>query len=109
MIVEMRTYTLAVGATARYFQNYSEKGLAVQRRILGNLVGYYSVEIGPLNQVIHMWGYESLDDRARRRTQLWADEEWLAYIRDPATAGLVIKQETQVLLPAPFFAVPQPA
>jgi len=109
MIVEMRTYTLAVGATARYLKNYSEKGLAVQTRILGNLVGYYSVEIGPLNQVIHLWGYDGLDDRGRRRAQLWADEEWLAYARDLAASGIVLKQETQVLTPAPFFTVPQPA
>ncbi len=46
MIVEMRTYTLALGATGRYFKLYGEKGLAVQKRILGHLVGYYSVEVG---------------------------------------------------------------
>ena len=40
MIVEMRTYTLALGATGRYFKTYAEKGLAVQKRILGHLVGY---------------------------------------------------------------------
>ena len=33
MIVEMRTYTLALGATGRYFKLYGEKGLAVQKRI----------------------------------------------------------------------------
>ena len=37
MIVEMRTYTLALGATGRYFKLYGEKGLAVQKRILGHL------------------------------------------------------------------------
>jgi len=71
MIVEMRTYTLALGATGRYFKLYGEKGLAVQKRTLGHLVGYYGVEIGGLNKVIHMWAYESLDDRARRRATLW--------------------------------------
>jgi hypothetical protein len=29
MIVEMRTYTLALGATGRYFKLYGEKGLSV--------------------------------------------------------------------------------
>ena len=107
MIVEMRTYTLALGATGRYFKLYGEKGLAVQKRILGHLVGYYSVEVGPLNQVIHLWAYDSLDDRAKRRAELWADKDWLAYVAE--VGGLVTKQENQILNPAPFFHVPDPA
>ena len=106
MIVEMRTYTLALGATGRYFKLYGDKGLAVQKRILGHLVGYYSVEVGGLNQIIHMWGYESFDERTKRRAALWADEEWLAYVRE--VGGLVTAQENQILTPAPFFEVPAP-
>ena len=107
MIVEMRTYTLALGATGRYFKLYGEKGFAVQKRILGHFLGYYGVEVGELNKVIHLWGYESLDERARRRALLWADPEWLEYIKD--VAGLVVAQENQILTPAPFFEVPPPA
>ena len=107
MIVEMRTYTLALGATGRYFKTYGEKGLAVQKRILGHLVGYYSVEVGGLNQVIHLWAYDSFEERIRRRAQLWADEEWLAYVRE--IGSLVTKQENQILTPAPFFKAPEPA
>ena len=109
MIVEMRTYTLALGATGRYFKLYGEKGLAVQKRILGHLVGYYAVEVGALNQVIHLWAYDSLDDRAKRRAALWADAEWLAYIAEGRDLGYVVKQENQILTPAPFFDVPPPA
>jgi len=107
MIVEMRTYTLALGATGRYLKLYGEKGLAVQKRILGHLVGYYSVEVGPLNQVVHLWAYDSLDDRAKRRAELWTDKEWLAYVAE--VGPLVAKQENQILNPAPFFKVPDPA
>ena len=84
MIVEMRTYTLALGATGRYFKLYAEKGLAVQKRILGHMVGYYAVEVGELNKVVHLWAYESLDERAKRRAELWADKEWLAYVAEAA-------------------------
>jgi hypothetical protein len=107
MIVEMRTYTLALGATGRYLKLYGERGLSVQKRILGHLVGYYSVEVGALNQVIHLWAYDSLDDRAQRRAELWADKEWLAYVAE--VGPLVAKQENQILNPAPFFKVPEPA
>jgi hypothetical protein len=107
MIVEMRTYTLAPGDTGRYFKAYAEKGLAIQKPILGHLVGYYAVEIGALNQVVHLWAYDSLEARAQRRATLWADKDWLAYIRE--FGHLVIKQENQILTPAPFFKVPEPA
>ena len=107
MIVEMRTYTLAMGATGRYFKLYGEKGLAVQKRILGHLVGYYGVEVGGLNKVIHLWAYENLDERAKRREALWADKEWLAYVAE--IGGLVLAQENQILTPAPFFKLPEPA
>ena len=107
MIVEMRTYTLALGATGRYFKLYADKGLAVQKRILGHLVGYYSVEVGALNQVVHLWAYDSLDERARRRAALWADKRWLDYVAE--VGPLVVKQENQILNPAPFFEVPPAA
>jgi len=105
MIVEMRTYTLALGATGKYFRSYADKGLAVQKRILGNLVGYYAVESGELNQVVHLWAYDTFEDRAARRKALWSDKEWLAYVAEGG--GLVLKQENQFLTPAPFFKVPQ--
>ncbi len=87
MIVEMRTYTLAVGATSRYFALYAEKGLGPQTRILGRLVGYYAVEVGGLNQVCHLWAYDSFEDRQRRRAELWADADWLAYAREVEALG----------------------
>jgi hypothetical protein len=107
MIVEMRTYTLALGATGQYFRRYAEKGLEIQKKILGNLVGYYGTEIGGLNQVIHLWAYDSFEERTRRRAELWSNPEWLAYVRE--NGGLVIKQENQILTPAPFFQVPPQA
>jgi hypothetical protein len=106
MIVEMRTYTLAMGATGRYFKLYGEKGLAVQKRILGHLVGYYAVEVGELNKVVHLWAYDSMDERAKRRETLWKDPEWLDYVKE--VGPLVADQANQILTPAPFFKVPDP-
>ena len=35
--------------------------------ILGRLIGYFQTEIGDLNHVVHLWAYDSLEDRAARR------------------------------------------
>ena len=107
MIVEQRTYTLHPGNVPEYLRLYESEGMAIQTRILGRLVGYFTTEIGPLNQIIHMWGYDSFEERTKRRAALWADEGWLAYVRE--IGGLVTKQENQILTPAPFFKLPEPA
>ena len=56
MIVEERIYKIKAGRLARYMQLVSEEGLAIQQPILGNLIGYFHTEVGPLNHVVHLWG-----------------------------------------------------
>jgi hypothetical protein len=79
---------------------YEAEGLAVQRAILGRMLGYFATEVGPLNQVVHLWVYDDHGDRARRRAALAADDRWLAYVR--RAKGLVVSQETRIMVPAPF-------
>ncbi len=100
MIVEERIYTLHVGKVPEYLRLYEAEGLAVQSRILGNLLGYYQVEFGPQNQIVHMWGYEDLSDRQARRKALIQDTSWQDYVKK--IRPLVRNQENKLLLPAPF-------
>ncbi|HEY8368110.1 MAG TPA: NIPSNAP family protein [Thermodesulfobacteriota bacterium] len=100
MILEERTYTLHPGKVGEYFSLYEKEGMAIQVPILGRLVGYFSTEIGELNQVVHMWAYDSLEERTRRRAELMADPRWKAFV--PKLLALVQKMETRILVPAPF-------
>ena len=100
MIVEERIYTCHPGKAAQYVKMYEAEGVAIQRPILGNLVGYFTTEFGPLDQVIHMWAYESLEDRAKRRAKMIADAGWQAYILK--VQPLIITQENKLLIPTKF-------
>jgi hypothetical protein len=100
MIVEERTYHLAPARVPEYLRLYEEKGVAIQTRILGNLIGYFSSEIGDLNCIVHMWGYSSLDDRATRRAALGRDPGWQAYL--PLVVPLIQRMENRILIPAAF-------
>ena len=100
MIVEQRTYRFKAGKVPTFMAIYEEKGLEIQKRILGNLIGYFATEIGPLNETVHLWGYASLDDRAARRAALMADEGWRAFLAE--ILPLLEMQETKVLLPTGF-------
>jgi hypothetical protein len=100
MIVEQRTYTLHVGAAATYLALYEAEGLAIQRGILGRMVGYFSTDMGALHQIVHMWAYKDYAEREERRATLNADPRWQAYT--PKTRDLQITQENKILIPAPF-------
>lgn len=100
MIVEQRTYTLHPGKVPEYMRLYQDEGLAIQRPILGNLVGWYTTDFGPLNQIIHMWGYDSYKERDRRRAELQASADWRAYVAK--IRPLLMKQENKTLIPAPW-------
>ena len=54
----------------------------------------------PLNQIVHMWAYESLDERTQRRAELNADEDWKAYVEK--IRPLLVTMENKLLIPAPF-------
>ncbi|WP_153770646.1 NIPSNAP family protein [Labrenzia sp. CE80] len=109
MIVEQRTYSLHIGAVPEYLKLYEEEGLAIQRPILGRMVGYFSTEIGALHQIIHMWAYKDLAERSERRAILTADPRWKEYAKK--TRPLQISQENKILIPAPFspWAIDDPA
>lgn len=100
MIVEERIYTLHPGKAAEWLKAYQEEGMAIQTRHQGQPLGYFFTEFGPLNQVIHLWGYDSLEDRARRRAAAAKDPEWQAYL--VKIRPLLISQENKLLMPAPF-------
>jgi hypothetical protein len=68
MYYEIRTYRIKTGALPVYLKLVEEEGIALQKQYLGELVGYFYSEIGPLNQIVHIWAYPSLDEREARRT-----------------------------------------
>lgn len=100
MIVEQRTYTLFPGKVPDYLALYEAEGLAIQEPILGHMVGYFSTEVGPLNRIVHLWAYDSFEERTRRRAELGAHEGWRSYVAK--IRPLIQDQENVILTPAPF-------
>src|SRR5689334_12150414 len=97
MFVEQRIYSLTPGGTAEYVRVYEELGRHVQERVLGRLLGYYTREIGELNQLLYFWEFASMDDRTRRRAQLAEDPDFKIF--RGKVRHLLIKQESSILIP----------
>jgi NIPSNAP len=100
MIVEERIYSIETGKMAELIRLYEAEGMAVQKKVLGHMVGYFSTDIGPLNLLVHMWGYKDLNDRARRRARLFKNKQWLSYVAK--VQPLIKTQESRILMPTHF-------
>ncbi|HEX4766146.1 MAG TPA: NIPSNAP family protein [Lichenihabitans sp.] len=100
MIYEMRTYRMKVGAVPPYLKLVEQEGIAVQKGHLGELVGYFSSEIGPLNEIVHIWAYADLADREARRAALAGDARWQDFL--PKIQALIETMDSKILRPASF-------
>ncbi len=100
MIYEMRTYRMKVGSVPTYLKLVEEDGIAVQKSHLGQLVGYFSSEIGPLNEIVHIWAYADFADRTERRNRLAADPLWKEFL--PKIQALIETMDNKILLPTSF-------
>ncbi|MFS8977889.1 NIPSNAP family protein [Cupriavidus necator] len=100
MIIEKRTYQLKPGAMPEFLAIYEAEGLQLQSATLGRLLGYFVSEVGELNRVVQLWGFDTFEDRVQRRAALSAKPEWRAFLAK--AGGMVINQENELLTPAPF-------
>jgi hypothetical protein len=100
MILEERVYTFYPGKIPLFFRAYEAGPRALQSRILGGLVGYFTSEFGTQNQTVHLWRYDDLKDRAARRAALAAEPDWQSFL---AEVLLYIQtQESRILTPTAF-------
>lgn len=102
MFYEIRTYRLRNGAIPTYLKVVEEEGIAIQRKHLGELVGYFFSEIGPINEIVHIWAYPSLDERERRRAALMNDAAWRDFL--PKVRDLIEVAENKIMKAARIFA-----
>ena len=100
MIYEERDYRIKAGKLAQFVKIYGEFGLPLQKKHLGTFVAYFTTEIGELNHVVALWGYESLGDRETRRKAMLADPEWAGYLA--RVDGLIEIQTTRMLNPVAY-------
>lgn len=76
-VIELRTYSARAGQGG-CFLDLMLGMLPVRQRYSPN-VGVWSSLSGRSEQVLHMWGYRSLDERTAVRARLKEDREWGAY------------------------------
>ena len=96
MIYEVRTYVLKPGSVPLFEENFA-KALPAREKY-SPLGAFWHTEFGTLNQVIHVWPYESIEDRNRIRAEAAKDPEWPP-ANDP---DVYVSMESEIFTPAPF-------
>jgi hypothetical protein len=97
MLYEVRTYTLRPGTVAEFEERFAKR-LPVREKH-SKLGAFWHTEIGPLNQVIHVWPYEDLHHRMAVREAMAKDQELQQL---PGGRDLIVAQEAEIMIPAPF-------
>jgi hypothetical protein len=92
MIYEMRTYDIrprSLPEVERRFGAAYEK-----RKQYSELTAFWHTEIGPLNQIIHVWGYKTLEERAKIREAAVKNKAW-----PPPIAEFILKMQSDIMIP----------
>jgi hypothetical protein len=105
MIVDLRIYTCKPNRMNYFVKMYEEFAWPLQQKYLGRCLGWYTTVEGPLNRVVHMWGYDSQADREQRRNALAADPAWQNYLDASLKRDLLVTMENRILKPTSFSPV----
>ena len=92
MIYEVRTYDLKPHSLAEVEQRFGEA--YEHRKKHSPLAAFWHTEIGPLNQIIHVWGYKDLAERGRIRAEAVKDGTWPPKIKE-----FIVSQRAEIMNP----------
>ena len=101
MIQEIRTYEIAPGSLAEVEKRFGEA--YESRKKYSPLTAFWHTEIGPLNEIIHVWGYKDLAERARIRAEAAKDASW-----PPKTSEFIKAMNVEIVAPFDFVPTPGP-
>ena len=106
MLYEMRTYSFLPTDLPKYLKHAEEVGRPVRGNDYGVNCGYWTSEFGRLNQVWHLWRYDSYAQREELRGKLSQNEDWtgkyVSVIKD-----WVKRQDIRILNPDMEFTPPE--
>lgn len=103
-IYELRTYEVIPGKMAEVIELYRTEGWSAIQAHPQRLVGYFTGDIGALNELIHIWKFNDDADRRAFWGALMSDPQFLAFAKK--IRPLFHAQKNKLMMPAGFG--PQP-
>ncbi|MDB5826712.1 MAG: family containing protein [Variovorax sp.] len=94
-LVDHRIYTIKPRKMPEFLEVFDRLAMPVLLKTLGTPLGFYASLVGPLNQVVHLWGYDNLTDYEQRCLARDTHPDFPAYLS--ASEHLVVAQETRLI------------
>jgi hypothetical protein len=66
--------------------------------VISKNVGLWQTEMGQLNEVVHLWAYQDLNERAAVRGKVMQDPQWQAFLAQGYP--LLLEMKSIILSPA---------
>ncbi|MEC8461999.1 MAG: NIPSNAP family protein, partial [Pseudomonadota bacterium] len=74
MIYETRTYRLKPRGVPEFIDKFGKA--YKNRQSLSKISAFFYTEIGPLNEVIHIWPYKNAEERDKKRARSVKDKKY---------------------------------
>jgi len=94
-LVDHRIYTIRLRKMPEFLDVFNRLAMPILRDTLGTPLGFYVSHVGPLNQFVHLWGYDDLADYERRCLARDSHPDFPAYLS--ASEHLIVAQETRLI------------
>ncbi len=95
MIYEFRTYQISTGSLNNVLDKFREK--INERNKISKIGAFWYTEIGPLNEIIHVWPYDDMEHRNRSREQAIKEKVW-----PPDSGKYMVSMNTEFWKPVSF-------
>jgi hypothetical protein len=95
MIFEVRTYVCKPRTLPEVVKRFQEK--YEQRKKYSEIAAFFTTEVGPLNQFMHIWGYKDMAERTAIRAAAVKDGAW-----PPPIAEFLVSQKSEIMNQTPF-------
>lgn len=94
-LVDHRVYTIRLRKMGEFVEVFDRLAMPILLETLGAPVGFWTSQVGPLNQFVHCWAYESLADYERRCRARDTHPDFPKYLA--ASEHLITAQETRLI------------
>jgi len=99
-LIDHRIYTIKLRKMPEFLEVFNRLALPILLETLGNPVGFYTSQVGPLNQFVHLWAYQDMSDYERRCNARDTHPGFPAYLS--ASEHLIEAQETRLIRAVEF-------
>lgn len=94
-LIDHRIYTIALRCMPEFIDVFDRLAMPILLSTLGHPLGFWTSLVGPQNQFVHLWGYDSLADYEQRCLARDTHPDFAAYLA--ASKHLIVAQETRLI------------